>query len=217
VSAPPINILLVCGSGSRLSHTCGLLRIVQAGLEALGAETVLYDLSGRDLPPPDGLYHGRASEHPDERVREIARLATSADAFVLGSPVYHNSYSGILKIFLDHLAIPDFAGKPVGLVGNGGRLRSFQACDHLRVVARGLHAFAIPEQVVTADSDFAYVDGAYRLSNRELSVRIARFIRELMTVAERLRQAPAAESIESPAEAAMPAQRAVARPSPARS
>lgn len=39
--------------------------------------------------------------HGDDNIRKIRDLLNWADAFVVGSPDYHGSISGILKNFLD--------------------------------------------------------------------------------------------------------------------
>src|SRR5438876_203322 len=90
-------------------------------------------------------------------------LSPIYSTFVRGSPVYHNSFSGILKNALDSLSIQQFRNKPVALMscGNSDRTGS-QPCDHLRIVARGLLAVAIPTQVITLPSDFTFAQGRYR-------------------------------------------------------
>jgi NAD(P)H-dependent FMN reductase len=146
-----------------------------------------YDLADHRLAIADPRYYRSPETHPDSEVRELAREANEAAAMVLGSPVYHNSYSGALKNCLDYLAIQHFERKPVGLVSNGGSLQSVQACDHLRVVVRGVHGIATTVQVVSADRDFALVNGSYRLANRALVERIATFVAELIFFMDRLR------------------------------
>ena len=49
-----------------------------------------------------------------------------ADFFILGTPNYHGSFSGILKNALDHLNMDYFKMKPVGLIGNSGGIVKFR-------------------------------------------------------------------------------------------
>ena len=110
-------------------------------------------------------------------------FAESCDAFVLASPIYHNSYSGVLKNALDHLAIAQFYYKPVGLLSHGGN-RSSQAVDHLRIVVRGLLGFATTTHVCTANADYRKTDdGNYELEAEEILSRIERFTTELIMLA----------------------------------
>ncbi len=173
---------MICGSTAELSHTRTVMRVVAAALTFHDLTPLWYDLREHPLPLADPRFHHSPREHPDPRVRDLIAQAGQAEAFVLGSPVYHNSYSGVLKNCLDHLTIEQFAGKPCGFVCNGGRLRSFQPCDHLRIVVRGLHSIAIVSQVVTATTDFV-TDGELRLANKDVLLRVWEFARELSAYA----------------------------------
>jgi NAD(P)H-dependent FMN reductase len=122
-------------------------------------------------------------------VRRLAQLAEAADAFVWGTPVYHNSFSGVLKNTLDHLGPRHFRHKPVALISNGGGVRgAVQPCDQLRIVARGLSAVAIPTQMVTTDADFALRQGRYVLVNEVIRERCVALAEELLAYAVLLRQ-----------------------------
>lgn len=79
--------------------------------------------------------------------------AARCDAFVLSSPVYHNSYSAVLKNALGHLSIDPLYYKQVGLPGHGNN-RSARSVDPLRAVVRGLHGAAIPTQVCASSQDY---------------------------------------------------------------
>ena len=70
--------------------------------------------------------------------------------------------------------------------GNSDRTGS-QPCDHLRIVARGLLAVAIPTQVITLPSDFTFAQGRYRLTNEVLQERVVRLAEELIAYATIMR------------------------------
>lgn len=184
------RVLVVCGSLGKPSRTETLLRIVEAGCQLEGLKPAWYDLAEHDLGLANPGYHRQPERHPNAEVRALVEQANDSAAFVLGTPVYHNSYSGVLKNFLDHLAVAQFEGKPVGLICHGGTLRSVQPCDHLRVVVRGLHGIATVNQVVSADRDFVGADGGFKIVNRALFDRVAVFVKELSFFIERLRPAP---------------------------
>ncbi len=110
-----------------------------------------------------------------------------ADSYLLASPVYHNSYSGVLKNALDYLMLRDLRYRPVALASQGGR--STQAVDHLRVTARGLLGVAIPAQVCTGEADFTAApggDGFYAVTDTDIQARIARQAEELLLFAKHL-------------------------------
>ncbi len=177
-----LKVVLISGSSRHPSHTASLVQAVSTGLSERGAHTCVWILSERRLPASDPSYHSDPILNPDPVVRELVREVADSDAIVLASPVYHNSYSGILKNALDHLAISQFYRKPVGLVGHGGN-RTTQAVDHLRIVVRGLLGFALSSQVCTCNDDYAETAEVYRIISSDIEARIERFIDEMMLVA----------------------------------
>ncbi len=183
----PFQILLISGSAREPSYTRTLTKVVQQVLIERGAETVHWDLRQSPLPIADPSFHGDPSQHTNAKVRRLVAYATASDAFVLSSPIYHNSYSGALKNALDHLAIAQFHYKPVGLLSHGGD-HSTQAVDHLRIVVRGLLGTAIPTQVCTALQDYSD-QGAqgYELVSPTIIDRIDRLVTELLVFARMLR------------------------------
>ncbi|WP_020375145.1 NADPH-dependent FMN reductase [Sulfobacillus thermosulfidooxidans] len=179
-----MRVLLLSGSARIPSHTRSLIDAVAAELGRLGAETVTWDLASDPLPDALADFHRAPEtiEHPETRrfIREVGR----ADAFVWGSPNYHNSYSARLKNALDTVNYDHFEQKPIGLVTHSGGLVSTQAVDHLRIVARGLLGVAIPTQIASCDADFTQEpDGTYTIAAPALQCRIVRFCAELTKMA----------------------------------
>lgn len=177
------NVLLMAGTIHRPSYTQALVRAIGEALVVRGAEICEWDLVKMPLSIADPEYDGIPQHNPDANVRELARMANAADAFVLGSPVYHNSYTGVLKNALDCLGDDQFAGKPVGLVAHKG----IQPLDHLRIVVRSLGAYAITRQVVTHKDDFVKVDGRFVLQSQTMTHRINVFCDELLDWVARFR------------------------------
>ena len=183
----PFQILLISGSTREPSFTRTLTTKVQEALIQRGAQTVLWDLRNSPLPIANPEFHSDPTQHTNSKVRRFVVHAAKADAFILASPIYHNSYSGTLKNALDHLAIAQFYYKPVGLLSHGGD-RSTQAVDHLRIVVRGLRGTAISTQVCTGLADYSGSgpDG-YQLVSPAISDRIDRLVTELLVFAQVLR------------------------------
>lgn len=177
------RVLLIPGSIGRLSYTRAAIQVIAQTLEVRGAETRIWDLAEMPLPMADPEYDGIPQHNPDANVRELARAANEADAFVLATPVYHNSYTGVLKNALDCLGDDQFAGKPIGLVGHQG----IQPVDHLRIVVRSFGAHAITRQVVTRKQDFASGPDGYVLNSETLTHRINVFCDELLDWVRRFR------------------------------
>jgi azobenzene reductase len=185
----PVRVLLVSGSVREPSHTRTLAEFVEQVLWNHEAATTHWSLCAQPLPIADPDHHDDPRTHTNEIVRQLVSAAELADAFALCSPIYHNSYSGVLKNALDNLAIAQFQYKPVGLLSHGSN-RSPQAVDHLRIVVRGLRGVAIPSQVCTARRDYRpSASGGYELDSEDILHRIERFAAELMFFAYQLRVA----------------------------
>jgi len=184
------RILFLCGSLGRPSHTLTTLLLVRKRLDEAGAETELWDVRERPLPIADPRYQGRERENPNPVTRALVGLADAVDGFVIGSPVYHNSYSGALKNALDNLGPAQMHRKPVALVSNGGGMRSVQPLDHLRIVLRAMGTFGSATHTATTGSDFIEDPESptgLRLVAPDVLARIDTMVEELLWFTERLR------------------------------
>ncbi|MFH8787509.1 NADPH-dependent FMN reductase [Streptomyces roseoverticillatus] len=147
--------LCVAGSPSRGSHTRALVAHVGRLLERRGSETSLADLAELGLPPSHPGHYWSAEPHPVARAREFIDAVRASDALVLGTPVYHSGYSGLLKSAVDLLPRDAFEGRAVALVSHAGGPRgSATACEQLRQVVKALGGWAVPLQVSTVTADF---------------------------------------------------------------
>ena len=109
-------------------------------------------------------------------------LVTRSDGFVLGSPLYHGSYSGVLKNALDNLHYDAFRNKPVALVSNSSSIRNVDhPCEHLRLVVRALFGYVLQCQIGTANTDYEEVKEEYTLTNEEIIERCHRLTKELIS------------------------------------
>jgi NAD(P)H-dependent FMN reductase len=181
------RLLLLGGSLARPSHTGSLLRAVEELLMQERAEVVRLDLAEQTYSPADPSRRGDGSWPFDAALSDLRRHAARADGFVIASPVYHHSYSGLLKNMLDHLSGEQFSRKPVALLSNSGGSRSSQAVDHLRLVIRALGAIAIPTDLVTSDADYRRHGSSYRLADHLAETRLRSVVAELLWFVERLR------------------------------
>lgn len=112
----PLRGLLLSGSLSNSSHT----RVFLEDLAILVREqsVIAYVWDPHLKPPPilNLVYYRHPRDHESKIVQQLAHSADQADAFILGTRVYHNSFSGILKNALDHLHADQFRHKPVALI-----------------------------------------------------------------------------------------------------
>ncbi|MFB6101438.1 MAG: NADPH-dependent FMN reductase [Haloplanus sp.] len=147
-----VTVVAISGSLRDWSYTrFGLARALDAA-EAAGADAELLDLRAFDLPP----LNADADTQGDSEA--FAQRVRAADAVLLGTPVYHGSYSGVLKNALDHCGFDEFEGKTVGLLAVAGGAFPITALEHLRSVCRALDAWVLPHQAAIPRASSAFED-----------------------------------------------------------
>jgi NAD(P)H-dependent FMN reductase len=171
-----VHVVAICGSlrGPR-SYTRRALAIALAEIESCGATTDLVDLATLDLPMRESAQD--VDENPV--TQELRERVAAADGVLLGSPEYHNSFSGALKNCLDLLGEDEFGGKLFGLLGvGGGEAGAINTLGHLRHVVRGVGGWSLPAQVSISHAGKAF-DGD-RVVDPRLDDRLRRFAREFV-------------------------------------
>jgi NAD(P)H-dependent FMN reductase len=150
-----VHVVAVAGSLRDESYTRESLRHALRAADRAGATTELLDLREFDLPvlDPDRDRQG-------DSARFTARVR-AADSVLLGTPVYHGSYSGVLKNALDHCGFDEFEETTVGLLAVAGGSFPVTALDHLRSVCRALNAWVLPHQAAVPRVSSAIADGQF--------------------------------------------------------
>jgi NAD(P)H-dependent FMN reductase len=118
-----------------------------------GVETDLIDLRDFELPVFD------ADDRSAGDADELARRVQAADSVILGTPVYHGSYSSALKNALDYCGFDEFDETTVGLLCVAGGAFPTTTLDHLRSVARAVNAWVVPHQVAIPRAREAFANG----------------------------------------------------------
>lgn len=176
-----MKVTIICGSIAQKSHTNSGLRYIENLLKQKGIQTVYWDLKEQPLPIALPQYHSDPLKHPEQIVRQFVTTVNQSQGVVLGTPVYHGSYSGVLKNALDNLQGDAFRNKPVGLLSHASGERSgVTGCEHLRSVVRTLYGYALQTQVITASSDYTNHNREYVLISLDIKERCERFTDELV-------------------------------------
>lgn len=184
-----MKVFLLCGSIAERSHTRALLQAVAASLTPKGAQCTFWDLAERPLPIARPEFHRNPETYPDETVRTFVAHVRQADGFVLATPLYHGSFSGVLKNALDHLWADAFRDKPVALLSHGStERRCTQPCLALQPVVSTLYGYSAQTMVATTKSDYIENShGVLILGSLGIFERIERQATELIQLMQLLR------------------------------
>ena len=113
-------------------------------------------------------------------------MATSSDAFVLSSPEYHGTMSGVMKNSLDWLYSKHTSGKPFSLMCTLGGQASNNTLNHMRIAARWIHGWVTPEQVAVPHIKEAFDDDG-NLLDEKIVERVEGMAKSLVDIAEYLK------------------------------
>lgn len=149
-------------------HTALLIEAVLGAARASGANTELFDLSET---PIDFAANKPAVDYSPATQRAL-EMATRADGFVFGSPIYRATYTGVLKNLFDLMPVEAMLGKTAALVATGGSLHHYLALDFtFRPIMTFFNMHTVPGVVYGSREQF--------LPERQLNDELARQARAL--------------------------------------
>jgi arsenical resistance protein ArsH len=145
-------------------------------LDAMGAETRLYNPEG--LPLPDG----HPESHP--KVQELRDLAAWSEGMVWTSPERHGAMTGIMKAQIDWIplsigAVRPTQGKTLAVMAVSGGSQSFNALNQLRILGRWMRMITIPNQSSVAKAYLEF-DDAGRMKPSAFYERVVDVMEELV-------------------------------------
>ena len=109
------------------------------------AEFELVDLRDYPLPHLDEPMPPSSGQYAHDHTKEWAQKIASFDGFVMVTPEYNHSTSGVLKNAIDYL-YAEWHNKAVAFVSYGG-VGGARAAEHLRLVAGELQMADVRQQV----------------------------------------------------------------------
>lgn len=177
-----IHVLGFAGTLRKKAYNKGLLR---TALQYMPEGTMLEIIELDDLP----LFNQDLENDFPTAVQVFREKIHNADAILMAIPEYNYSFSGVLKNAIDWGAWPPsksvWAGKPVALMGAGGRFGTVRAQLHLRQVLLYLDMPALlkPEVYIEKawekfDSDGNLIDEQARIQVKMLMEAFLPWIRQ---------------------------------------
>ena len=179
-----LKILGVGSSMRRNSYGTKALKFILDMTKKYDTETRLLNLRETKLPlfDPDGSTEEDTSL--SDELRKITDYVIWADAFVLVSPDYHGSMSGVMKNFLDHYW-EEFAGKTFGYI-IASHEKGLTVADQMRTAVRQCYGWSMPYNIsINGEKDF---DSKGNLVNSALAKRIKMLARDLVTYGTLIRR-----------------------------
>jgi arsenic resistance protein ArsH len=170
------RILLLYGSNRERSFSRLLTFEAARLLQAMGAETRIFNPSG--LPQPDDA----ADSHP--KVQELRELVLWSEGQVWCSPERHGAMTGVFKAQIDWIplsvgAVRPTQGKTLALMQVSGGSQSFNALNQMRVLGRWMRMFTLPNQSSVAKA-FLEFDDAGRMKPSAYYDRVVDVMEELV-------------------------------------
>lgn len=184
-------IPILVGSTRRDRQTIKAARFVLSkARQRSSVETELLDLLEYNFPIMEERLHHR--DDPPPGLQKFADKIARADSLIIVSPEHNNGYPGVLKNALDYL-LPEYERKPFGIVTvSAGGFGGLTCLAQLRLVAIGLGAFPIPENLVISRVRDSFKDDGTP-NDAGYDKRAAAFLDELLWFTEAIADRKAKE------------------------
>jgi arsenic resistance protein ArsH len=170
------KILLLYGSLRTRSFSRLVVQESVRLLEAMGAETRVFDPTGLPLPDGDDVTH--------PKVVELRELMMWSEGQVWCSPERHGAMTGIMKSQIDWVplslgGVRPTQGKTLAVMQVCGGSQSFNAINQMRILGRWMRMLTIPNQSSVAKA-FMEFDDNDRMKPSPYYNRIVDVLEELM-------------------------------------
>jgi chromate reductase, NAD(P)H dehydrogenase (quinone) len=173
----PMKLLVFAGSTRQLSFNRRLAHVAAAMARDAGAEVTHLELADFDIP----LYNAdlEAEGTPPDVIR-LKEIMDAHPAWIIVSPEYNGSYTGLMKNTLDWASSPvkghpvwsdgekPFADKVVGLLSaSPGALGGLRSLSHLNPLLSALHCWICPKQFALGSAGKAFDDQGQLADERQ--------------------------------------------------
>ena len=183
MTGAPLKILGLSGSYGMSSSNGKLLKLALDYAQNQGIEIHYWDHEKHPLPlvGEEGCW-----EHP--HVKQLQNLATEMDGYILTSPEYHGTMSGVMKNTLDWLYNKHVGGKAFALMSTLGGMTNSNTLNHMRISVRWLGGWCVPQQIAVGKVKNAFSDDG-SLVDDELTERMESMVDALAGMCRHLKGA----------------------------
>ncbi|QIM53835.1 NADPH-dependent FMN reductase [Hydrogenophaga crocea] len=191
----PTPLLVFAGSTRAQSFNRRLARVAAEVGRAAGAQVTLLELAEHELPLYNADLEARGTPDAARRLKEIFH---AHPAWIVCSPEYNGSYTGLLKNTIDWVSSPikgdpewssgtkPFAGKVVGLLSaSPGALGGLRSLSHLSPLLLNLQCWLTPRQFALAKAGEAF-DAEGRLVNATALAAVQGVVEQTLHAARKL-------------------------------
>ncbi|MGO4498874.1 NADPH-dependent FMN reductase [Paenibacillus sp. 2RAB27] len=98
---------------------------------------------------------GRALSAYEDDTQKVIDMITSADFYIIGTPIFQGSITGVLKNLFDHIPPQVLRNKVMGFAATGGTYQHFLVIEnHLKPIAGYFRAYVAPGYVYANNDHF---------------------------------------------------------------
>jgi FMN reductase/FAD reductase [NAD(P)H] len=120
--------------------------------------------------------------------KKVIDLVSSADFYIIGTPVFQGSITGALKNLFDLVHPQALRNKIMGIVATGGTYQHYLVVENqLKPIAGYFRAFVAPSYVYAQNDHF---NGQNEIIDAEVIVRIHHLAGEVVTMQKALKVTP---------------------------
>jgi len=173
------KILAFAGSTRIDSFNKKLVKIAADGAVENGADVTIIDL--RDYPMP--LYDGDLEQQQGltPNARKLKDVMLSHQGFLISSPEYNSTISGVLKNTIDWVSRPVEGEEPLAcfkdriagiMSASPGSLGGLRGLVHVRAILENIRVIVIPDQIAVAKAHEVFnADGTLKEKKQEEQVK----------------------------------------------
>ncbi|WP_144395550.1 NADPH-dependent FMN reductase [Pleionea sediminis] len=188
-----VKILVFAGSLRKESYNKKLAKILAESAKKAGAEVNYVDLI--DLPLPLFNEDDEAENGIHPNALDLKKMMNEADGFLIASPEYNGSYSGVLKNAIDWASrqadgegiLESFKNKYAAIFATSpGAFGGLRGLSQLRLLLSGIGTTLLNDQVAIPKAADAFTEDG-QLASEKRQQTIDRIVGRLVEMIEKVK------------------------------